>query len=215
MIQVHHPSSIHPIADPTPRLLITVSSLTGGASRRLGESPAPPHSSPCCFVRRSHLRRSARSLWWTRMGSIESGEPKSQYTTTERVPQGPGQSGESMHKDSSSSSSFVGRASCLREPDVSDCGRRCIIISPNTSAAPSQWLLGLERHAPPHTHISLSTVMGRSWTPCMQLPCMSCMLHCKLLRGLWGCGDGSLVTVVVIAVPAGRCAVCLRVARPE
>ena len=42
---------------------------------------------------------------------------------------------------------------------------------------------------------------------------MSCMLHCKLLRGMWGCGDGSLV--VVIDVPAGRCAVCPRVARPE
>ena len=40
------------------------------------------------------------------MGPIESGEPKSQYTTTERVPRGPGQTGESMHNGSSSSSSM-------------------------------------------------------------------------------------------------------------
>ena len=148
------------------------------------------------------------------MGPIESGEPKSQYTTTERDPQGPGQSGESMHNGSSSSSSFVGRASCLREPVMFRivAGDR-LIISPTTSAAPSQWLRGLERHAPPHTHVSLSTAMGRSWTLHGADMHMSCMLHCKLLRGLWGCGDGSLV--VVIAVPAGRCAVCPRVARPE
>ena len=37
----------------------------------------------------------------------------------------------------------------------------------------------------------------------MHLPsamCASCMLHRKLLRGLWGCVDGSLV--VVMAVPS-------------
>ena len=143
------------------------------------------------------------------MGSIDSGEPKSHYTTTERDPQDLGRTANQC-----TILLFllllicVGRASCLREPDVSDCSRRCIIISFNTSAAPSQWLLGLERHAPPRTHISLSTEHCHGTL--LDLTCRAVMhvlhvLHCKLLRGLWGCGDGSLV--VVIAVPAGRCAV--------
>jgi hypothetical protein len=163
MIQVHHPSRIHPVADPVPRLLTTVSSLTGGASRGVTSSSTQFTLLFCAQVKSEALgevlvvdKDGANRVRRAQVPVHDHGAWPSRTWAERRI--------------------CRPRASCLREPDVSDCGRRCIIISPNTSAAPSLWLLGLERHAPPHSHISLSTVMGRSWTPCMQLPC-TCVLH--------------------------------------